>query len=47
MKITNIDGMSIQITNNVKMIHYDRTDISEGIDVNKANVSKECDVCRD
>ena len=39
--------MSIQITNNVKMMHCDRTDISGGIDVNKANVSTECDVCRD
>ena len=27
------------------MIHYDRTDISEGIDVDKTNLSKECDNC--
>ena len=26
-------------------IKYDRTDISEGVDVNKANASKECDIC--
>ena len=24
---------------------YKRTDISEGIDVNKTNLSKECDIC--
>ena len=24
---------------------YDRTDVSEWIDINKANASKECDVC--
>ena len=28
------------------MIYYDRIDVSEGIDVNKTRVSKECDVCR-
>ena len=27
------------------MPEYDRTDISEGIDVNKTNVSKECKIC--
>ena len=27
------------------MLEYDETDISEGIDVNKANASKECDNC--
>ena len=27
------------------MLEYDRIDISEGIDVNKTNLSKECDVC--
>ena len=28
-----------------KMLYYDRTDVSEGIDVNKTSASKECDVC--
>ena len=28
------------------MLSYDRTDISEGIDVNKTSASKECDTCR-
>ena len=28
------------------MIYYDRTDVSEGIDVNKTSASKEYDVCR-
>ena len=27
------------------MIYYDRTEVSEGIDVNKTSASKECDVC--
>ena len=27
------------------MIEYKRNDISEGIDVNKTNLSKECDIC--
>ena len=26
------------------MLEYDRIDISEGIDVNKTNLSKECDI---
>ena len=28
------------------MLEYDRIDISEGIDVNKTNKSKECMLCR-
>ena len=27
------------------MLEYDRSDISEGNDVNKTNLSKECDIC--
>ena len=27
------------------MLEYERTDISEGIDVNKINLSKKCDIC--
>ena len=27
------------------MLEYERIDISEGIDVNKTNSSKECDIC--
>ena len=27
------------------MLGYDRTDISEGVDVNKTNLSKGCDIC--
>ena len=27
------------------MLEYDRIDVSEGIDVNKTNASKECDIC--
>ena len=29
----------------MKMLECDRIDISEGIDVNKANLSKQCDIC--
>ena len=29
----------------IKMIYYDRIDVSEGNDVNKTSASKECDVC--
>ena len=28
------------------MLYYDRIDISEGIDVNKAMASKDCNICR-
>ena len=31
--------------NYVKMLKYDRIDISEGIVANKTNLSKECDIC--
>ena len=31
--------------NNIKMLHYERIDVSEGIDVNKTSKSKECDIC--
>ena len=27
------------------MLEYDRIDISEGIDINKTSLSKECDIC--
>ena len=29
----------------IKMLEYERTDISEGTNVNKTNLSKECDIC--
>ena len=28
----------------IKILYYDRIDVSEGIDVNKTSVSKECDI---
>ena len=28
-----------------KMLWYQKVDISEGIDINKTNASKECEVC--
>ena len=27
------------------MLEYERIDISEGVDVNKTNLSKECGIC--
>ena len=27
------------------MLQYDRIDISEGIDINRTHLSKECDIC--
>ena len=30
---------------NYKMLEYNRIDISEGIDINKTNLSKECMLC--
>ena len=27
------------------MLEYDRIDISEGININKTNASKKCDIC--
>ena len=35
-----------QFVSIIKMLEHDRIDISEGIDINKANKSKECMVCR-
>ena len=31
--------------NNINILYYDRINVSEGIDINKTNESKECDVC--
>ena len=31
--------------NNIKMLYYNRIDISQGIDINKTSASKECDIC--
>ena len=27
------------------MLNYHRTDVSQGIDINKTSTSKECDIC--
>ena len=29
----------------MKMLQYEKMDVSEGIDVNKASLSKECELC--
>ena len=31
--------------NNIKMLYYDRIDVSERIDVNNTSESKKCDIC--
>ena len=31
--------------NNMKMLYFNRTGASEGIDVNKTSTSKKCDTC--
>ena len=36
---------NINCKQRIKMLEYDRIDISESIDVNKTNLSKECDIC--
>ena len=36
---------SIKIMNKIKKLYFDRTDVSERIDVNKTRASKECDIC--
>ena len=30
---------------NLQMLYHDRTDVSEGIDVNKTSKSKKCNIC--
>ena len=31
--------------NNIKILYFNRIEVSEGIDVNKTSASKECDIC--
>ena len=31
--------------NNIKVLHFNRMDVSEGINVNKTSASKECIIC--
>ena len=30
---------------NIKILYYDKTNVSDGIDIDKASASKECDIC--
>ena len=30
---------------NIKMLYYDRIDVSQGNDVNETSASKDCDIC--
>ena len=45
MKTTNIFDKFFLDECLYKMIYYDRIDVSEGIDVDKASASKKCDLC--
>ena len=31
--------------NNIKMLYYEKIDVSEGTDINETSASKECDTC--
>ena len=31
--------------NNIKLLYFDRIDVSKGSDINKTRASKECDIC--
>ena len=35
----------MNVCTSYKMLEYDRIDISEGIDIDKTNKSKECNIC--
>ena len=37
--------MFVRIMNNIKILYYNRTDISEGININRTSELKECDIC--
>ena len=37
--------MSIEVSNNIEMLYYDKVGFSEEIHVNKRSASKECDIC--
>ena len=37
--------MSIWILNNIKMLYFDKIDVSEGIEVNKTSKSKDSNTC--
>ena len=45
IKITIITTFQKNVHVNIKMVCYQRTDVSEGIDVNKTRESKEYDIC--
>ena len=35
----------VENMNIIKMLYYDRIDVSAGVDVSKTSASKECDIC--
>ena len=37
--------MPVSIINYIKILYYDRIDVSEGTDANKTSASRECDIC--
>ena len=40
-----LDECLYKLYNNIKMLYFNRIDLSEGNDVNKTSASKECDIC--
>ena len=40
-----LDECLYKLYNNIKMLYFNRIDVSEGNDVNKTSASKECDIC--
>ena len=46
MTIIKISSWKTVHINHINMLYYDEIDISEGIDINEASASKECDICQ-
>ena len=40
-----LDECLYKLYNNIKMLYFNRIDLSEGNDVNKTSASKKCDIC--
>ena len=41
-----LDEWLHKLLNNIKMLHFDKIDVSKGTDVNKTSASKDCDICQ-
>ena len=40
-----LSAWNVNCKQRMKMLEFDQIDISEGVDDNKTNLSKECDIC--